>query len=152
MTATMIHDFVLERYLQDLEKLKEEIALYRNESDIWTIKGDIKNTAGNLALHLIGNLKHFFGAVLGSTGYIRDRDKEFSDKNVSREQLLREVDEVAETLKKLLPSLSDDDMKKDYPVEFAGKVRTTLEMFLLLYGHFNYHLGQVNYHRRLIST
>ncbi len=78
----------LQFFLRDLNKLKEEISLYKNENDLWAVKGDVKNSGGTLALHLIGNLKHFIGAQLGNTGYIRNRDKEFSDKNIPKEKIL----------------------------------------------------------------
>jgi len=147
----MISEIILERYLTDLNKLKEELSLYNNENDLWLIKGDIKNSAGNLALHLIGNLKHFIGAILGNTGFVRNRDKEFADKNVPRGKLLAEIDEVITIVSKVLPALTDDQMTKNFPVEFAGKIRTNVEILFFFYGHFDYHLGQINYHRRLIS-
>ncbi len=146
----MIAEIILEKFIRDLGQLKEELSLYKNESDLWVIKGDIKNAPGNLALHLIGNLKHFIGATLGNTGYVRQRDKEFSDKNVSKAVLLSEIDEVIATMKKVLPTLKDEDLAKTFPLEFLGKKVLTIEMLIQLYGHFNYHLGQINYHRRLI--
>ncbi len=69
-------------FLRDLEKLKTEISSFKDEKKIWEISGEIKNSAGNLCLHLCGNLQHFIGAVLGNSGYIRNRDAEFSRKNV----------------------------------------------------------------------
>ena len=139
---------ILER---DLQKLAEEIAGYTNESLIWKIMPGISNSAGNLCLHLCGNLQHFIGAVLGGSGYIRNRDAEFSQKDIPREKLLLEIQEtknvVRETLMKLDPSL----VTKNFPQDVLGKAHTT-EFFLIhLIAHFNYHLGQVNYHRRLVS-
>jgi hypothetical protein len=147
----MISEIITEKFITSLNQLKEELSLYKNESDLWIIKGDIKNTPGNLALHLIGNLKHFIGATIGSTGYVRNRDKEFADKNVSRAKLLSETDEVIATLKNVLPTVKDEDVNKTFPIEFAGKKVLTVEMLFQLYGHFNYHLGQINYHRRLVG-
>ncbi|HEY5407636.1 MAG TPA: hypothetical protein VIJ92_11120 [Ginsengibacter sp.] len=69
---------------RDINKLIEEINLYKNEEDIWKIKEGISNSSGNLTLHLLGNLNHFIGATLGNTGYVRERDKEFSLKNIPR--------------------------------------------------------------------
>jgi hypothetical protein len=136
--------------LRDLNKLKEEISLYKNESDLWVIKGDVKNSAGTLALHLIGNVKHFIGAQLGGTGYVRNRDKEFSDRNVPRENMLKEIDEAINMLKKVMPALKEADLEKQYPLEFLGEKRTIGYILLVVATHLNYHLGQVNYHRRLI--
>ena len=146
----MILTQLTEFYLRDVNKLKEEVSLYKNESDLWILKGDIKNSAGTLTLHLIGNLKHFIGAQLGSTGYIRNRDKEFSDRNIPRENMLKEIDEVIAMLKKVLPSIKDADLNKEYPIEFLGAKRTIGYILMMLSIHLGYHLGQVNYHRRLI--
>ena len=134
--------------LRDANKLKEEISLYKNESDLWILKGDAKNSGGTLALHLIGNLKHFIGAQLGKTGFARNRDKEFADRNIPRETILKEIDEVIEMLKKVLPTIKDADLEKDYPIEFLGEKRTIGYILLVIATHLNYHLGQINYHRR----
>ncbi|MFI5164824.1 MAG: DinB family protein [Bacteroidia bacterium] len=146
----MIVSQLTEFYLRDLNKLKEEISLYKNENDLWITKGDVKNSAGTLALHLIGNLKHFIGAQLGGTGYVRQREKEFSDRNVPREKLLAEIGEVISILKKVLPNLKDQDLSKEFPVEFLGEKRSIGYILLTLSAHLNYHLGQINYHRRLV--
>src|ERR1051325_6762604 len=106
---------LLSHFEKDIKKLIEEISLYKNESDLWILKGDgstslttgIKNSPGTLALHITGNLKHFIGAQLGKTGYIRERDKEFSDRNVSKENLLKGLNEALEIVKTTLPKLSD---------------------------------------------
>ncbi len=79
-------------FLKNLDALKKEISLYKNEEDVWKISGDMKNTPGNLCLHICGNLNHFFGAELGKTGYIRERDLEFSRQNVSREELITGIE------------------------------------------------------------
>ena len=139
-------------YNRDLSKLKEEIGLYADEADLWKTGGAITNSAGNLTLHLIGNLRHFFGAVLGETGYIRDRDKEFLDAGVSRDELLAGIDQAAVDVKCTLDKLTDEELAKNYPIEVFGHPMTT-EFFLVhLATHLNYHLGQINYHRRLLAS
>ena len=72
------------------------------------------------------------------------------NENVPKEKLLFEIDEVIVIMKKVLPAIKDEDMTKVFPIEFLGKKVLTIEMLTQLYGHFNYHLGQINYHRRLI--
>lgn len=145
----MITETFLQHFERDLLKLKEEITLYKNESDVWILKGDIKNSAGTLTLHIIGNLKHFIGAQLGNTGYLRNRDKEFSDRNIPREILLKEIDEVIAMVQKVLPVITDEKFNSEYPIEFLKEKRSVGEILFILYGHLNYHLGQINYHRRL---
>jgi len=148
----MLIDTLIQLYDRDLSKLREEIGLYANEADLWKADGDITNSAGNLTLHLIGNLRHFFGAVLGETGYVRDRDKEFSDGGVSREELLAGIDQAAADVKSTLAKLSVEDLAANYPLEVFGHPMTT-EFFLVhLATHLNYHLGQINYHRRLVAN
>ncbi len=136
---------------RDLNRLIEEIRSYKNENDLWKIKEGISNSAGNLTLHLIGNLNHFIGATLGDTGYVRDRPKEFSDKNIPRENLIDDIIKTILVIKKTLSNLSNDDLEKDFPVVFNNAVSSTGFILIHLSGHLNYHLGQINYHRRLLG-
>ena len=147
----MLKENLLEFFERDLLKLKEEISLYPLESVIWEIRPGISNSAGNLCLHLVGNLKHFIGALLGNTGYIRQRDEEFLLKNIPRTELLLSIDQTILVLKTTLQGFSEADFDKIYPLEKHGKVVTTRYMILHLLTHLNYHLGQINYHRRLLT-
>ena len=147
----MIAQALLPLYLRDLNKLKEEISLYKSENNLWILKNEIKNSSGTLALHLLGNLNYFIGAVLDNTGYVRKREKEFADKNVPREIILKEIEEVTAILQKVFPAISDEKFNSEYPVEFLGAKRSVGEMLFILFGHLNYHLGQINYHRRLVA-
>ena len=148
----MVTDVLSKLFERDLGKLKAEIEQYSNESDIWKTSGEITNSAGNLTLHLIGNLKHFIGATLGNSGYVRNRDLEFLDNGVPRADLLTGVDETIAVVTSTLANLSHDDVKKIYPIEVFGEPLTT-EFFLVhLAGHLNWHLGQIDYHRRLLSS
>lgn len=138
-----------EIYLRDIQKLHDEINLYPSDESLWLVKDGISNSGGNLCLHLIGNLNHFVGGLLGRTGYVRNREEEFNTKGLSKHELLVMISETQAMLKLTLASLNDSDMEKEYPVDFLGK-RTTgwyLNQFLM---HFQYHLGQLNYHRRLV--
>lgn len=148
----MLNQILIDIYKRDLAKLKAEIELYLNEADLWRVDGKIANSAGNLTLHLVGNLRHFFGAVLGDTGYVRDRDREFSEVGVSRADLLAGVDQAAADVLATLEKLTADDLARTYPIEVFGHPMTT-EFFLVhLATHLNYHLGQINYHRRLLGS
>lgn len=148
----MLTGVLIELYGRDLDKLKAEVEQYSNEADLWKTGGEITNSGGNLTLHLIGNLKHFIGAVLGNSGYVRDRDAEFSTDGVSRAELLAEIDATALDVKSTLEKITDDDLAKTYPIEVFGHPMTT-EFFLVhLTTHLNYHLGQINYHRRMLGT
>src|SRR5436189_5372201 len=106
----MLREILTDLYERDLNKLKSEIELYPGEADLWKKSGEVPNSAGNLCLHLIGNLQHFFGAVLGETGYVRDRPVEFSSTGVPREKLLADIDATIDVVKSTLAKLSNDDL------------------------------------------
>ncbi|MET7038121.1 DUF1572 family protein [Elizabethkingia miricola] len=138
-------------FKRDLLKLKTEIESYQSEENIWKISKHISNSAGNLCLHLIGNLNHFIGAITGKTGYIRNREAEFSLKNVPRIQLTEMIDNTILVIESTLNNLNEDDLKKEYPlVVFEDKMSTEF-FFTHLTAHLSYHLGQINYHRRLLE-
>lgn len=145
----MIKEALLEIFERDLLKLKEEISLYTDESNLWKVEKQISNSAGNLALHLIGNLNHFIGATLGNTGYVRERDKEFSDKNIPVQKILEDIDATIAVVNSTLNNLSAEDFEKIFPLEKHGQIVKTDFMLLHLLAHLEYHLGQINYHRRL---
>lgn len=147
----MITKILSELYERDLNKLKEEVGAYTNEADLWKTSGEIANSGGNLALHLIGGARHFFGALLGGTSYVRDRDLEFTDGGVSREKVLADIDITIAEVKETLAKLTVEDLAKNYPVEMFGHPMTTEFFIVHLATHFNYHLGQINYHRRFLS-
>ena len=148
----MLTNVLAELYQRDLEKLKAEIGLYSHEKDLWIMRGEISNSAGNLALHLAGNLKHFFGAVLGGTDFIRDRDSEFSERELPREAIIAAIDEEAEAVRTTLAGLSAEDLAANYPIDVFGRQMTTEYFIVHLATHLNYHLGQINYHRRLLAS
>jgi uncharacterized damage-inducible protein DinB len=135
---------------RDLDKLIEEINLFKNEKDIWKTKEGINNSAGNLTMHLLGNLNHFIGKNLANTDYIRKRDEEFTVKNIPREKLISDINSLKEIIKNTLPNLSEEDLKKQFPLKIQEQTFTTGNMLTFLLLHLNYHLGQINYLRRLL--
>lgn len=147
----MLTNILIELYKRDLNKLREEINLFSDEADLWKTAEGVTNSAGNLSQHLTGNLLHFFGAVLGESGYVRDRDAEFAAKGTTRADLLAQIDAAEESVIKTLAALTDEDMDKTYPIEVFGHPMTTGFFLTHLTTHFNYHLGQVNYYRRLLG-
>ena len=142
---------ISELLLRDLKKLQQEISAYSFEDKLWLIAGDIKNPPGNLCLHLCGNLQHYIGAVLGKSGYVRNRDAEFSTKGLSQATLLKEIETTLESIESTLATLSHTILDQQYPENVFNKPMTTGYFLIHLAGHLNYHLGQVNYHRRLVA-
>ena len=136
--------------LRDLDVLEKEISLYPTTESIWLVKGEIKNSAGNLALHLCGNLQHYIGAQLGNTGYVRDRPKEFSLKDISAKDLVLEIIKTKEAIKFTLPKIDPATLEKEYPEKVFNDPMTTQYFLIHLSAHLGYHLGQINYHRRLV--
>jgi uncharacterized damage-inducible protein DinB len=138
-------------YTRDLNKLKEELSLYKNEGTIWKTAPGISNSTGNLTLHLIGNLNHFIGATLGGSDYVRDRDAEFAEKYIPRHTLIDNIDATIGVIIDVLGSLSNSDLDKEFPLAIQNKKSSTGNMLIHLFGHLSYHLGQINYHRRLLD-
>ena len=138
-------------YIRDLTKLRQEISLYNNESIIWATDKSISNSAGNLCLHLVGNLNTYIGAVLGNSGYVRNRDLEFSLKDVPRLELLNKIDQTIIVIESTLSRLPDAQLETEYPILVWEEKTSTAYLLIHLATHLSYHLGQVNYHRRLLD-
>ena len=136
---------------RDLKKLKQEIETYKTERNIWRIDKDITNSAGNLCLHIIGNLNWFIGAQLGNTGYIRHRDLEFSSINIPKDDLLMEIDRTRSMIENTLNKITASQLELEYPILVFEQKSTTQYFLVHLTTHLTYHLGQINYHRRLLD-
>lgn len=137
---------------RDLNQLKTEIESYQNESDIWKTQKGIANSAGNLCLHLVGNLNTYIGAEFGKTGYIRNRPLEFSLKDIPRAELLSKIEETIVVVDNALNTISEEELKKEYPLLVFENKTSTEFMLVHLTTHLAYHLGQINYHRRLLKS
>jgi len=138
--------------IRDLTILRNEISLYTDENNIWKTDKSISNSAGNLCLHLVGNLNTYIGAVLGNSGYIRNRDLEFSLKNVPRNELLSKIDKTIIVVENTLGQLQDTQLSTEYPVLVWEEKTSVAYLLIHLAAHLGYHLGQVNYHRRLLDN
>jgi len=147
----MLIDVLKEIFARHLNKLKAEIELFQKEENIWHYEKGISNSAGNLCLHLAGNLNTYLGATFGNTAYVRNRDTEFSLKNIPRTQLLQSITATIAVVDNALQTLNREDLEKEYPI-LVFEQKTTVEYFLVhLAAHLAYHLGQINYCRRLLD-
>jgi uncharacterized damage-inducible protein DinB len=147
----MLNQVLKTVFNRDLTKLRSEIAAYKHESNLWKVEKDIANSAGNLCLHLVGNLNTFIGAILGNSGYIRNRDLEFSLRDIPKEELISKIDETIRVVDRVLDTLTPEQLQQEYP-KLVLEEKTSTEFFLVhLATHLTYHLGQVNYHRRLLD-
>ncbi|CAA9200088.1 hypothetical protein FLA105534_02965 [Flavobacterium bizetiae] len=134
---------------RDLNQLKVEIESYQNESQLWVIDKNISNSGGNLCLHLIGNINTYIGAEIGKTDYIRNRPLEFSLKDIPKSELINKIEETILVVNKALDNLTQADLETIYPQIVFEKEMTTGFFLVHLSTHLAYHLGQINYHRRL---
>lgn len=136
--------------LRELEGLKREIIAFPDNSGPWMPRAGVANTAGTLALHCAGNIQHFIGARLGSTGYVRQRELEFSRRDIPRDELVAELDRAIEAVHGL-DGKSLADLPPVFPDSFGGKQVSTDVMLVHLAVHLGYHLGQMDYHRRITT-
>ena len=144
-------DWITNVITRELQALRREVETYPTEGDLWEVRPGITNPGGNLALHLAGNLQYFLGNVLGKTGYVRNREAEFGNKDVPRAELLREIDNALAAVRTGMSKLTEADLTKPYPEPVAG-VKSTTGAFLAHFAtHLAYHLGQVDYHRRILT-
>ena len=143
---------LIELFERELQRLHKELQSFQSEENLWKTTGAITNSSGNLALHLIGNLRTFVCNDLGGFDYTRDREFEFNGKGVSRDQMLEEIDLVIKQVTSSLEGLSNQKLDELYPDEKFGKPMTYAFFLNHLYGHFNYHLGQINYLRRALEA
>ena len=147
MLSNVLADF----YERDIRKLIDEISLFNNEENLWRTDGSVKNSCGNLALHIIGGLNYLIGTTLAHTGYVRDREQEFISKGVQRKVLVMQLEALILMINKTVKALTPEDMEAEYPI-FFDKPKTSVSYVLVqVLLHLNYHLGQVNYLRRVLE-
>jgi len=147
----MLNIILANFYESDIRKLIEEVNMFKNEEDLWRTTGSVKNSGGNLVLHIIGGLNHFFGATLAHTGYVRNRDLEFSKKGEPRKELVAQLDALIPMIRKTLESLDQEKMEAEFPVMFDDAMNSNSYVLTRLLAHLDYHLGQINYLRRILE-
>jgi len=148
----MVIPALKELFQRDLNKLKAEIKLYNDEANLWKIEKSIKNSGGNLCLHLIGNLKTYIGNGLAQSGYVRKRDFEFAGKFVDRNELYLQIDETIAIVNQGLNQITPEQLNDNFPMIIWEKETGMAFTIIHLHGHLNYHLGQINYHRRMLDN
>lgn len=139
-------------FIRNLTQLKIEIESYKYEEDLWLTTPEINNSGGNLCLHLIGNLNHFIGATLGNSGYTRQRDLEFSTKNIPIKTLVQNIEETQKIINETLDNLDENELFNDFPILVFESKMASKDFLFYLTTHLAYHLGQINYHRRMLKS
>jgi len=137
--------------LRELAAVRRSIEAYPDDKSVWALPTGLPNAAGTLALHLAGNLQHYVGKVLGGSSYVRDRPAEFARRDVPRRELLAELDAASAAVTRSLPMVSPHALTQAYPETIGGEVLSTETFLVHLAAHLAYHLGQIDYHRRVVT-
>jgi hypothetical protein len=140
-----------ELYRRDLTRLGQQVRAFADETLLWQTLQGVENSAGNLMLHLEGNLREYVGRQLGGIPYTRVRPREFSDRDVPREELIHRIDDIALRIPAVIEGLTVDGLDATYPENVLGVPMSVGQFLIHLYGHLNYHLGQIDYLRRILS-
>lgn len=148
----MLQQYLADQFEGALIQLKNEINNYTHKDNLWKLQGEIKNSGGTLALHLVGNLRHFIGAALGNSGFVRNREAEFNDRNVPSSEIMKNVDELAYSIKVIIGNLTQEQLFGEYPLKDGKPAKVTVERLIQLLAHLQYHIGQINYHRRMLEA
>ncbi len=138
-------------FTRDLTRLIQELQAFPNDEVLWQRAPGVKNSAGNLVLHLEGNLREYIGRQLGRVAYSRARDREFTLSGVSRHDLVQRLEQVKELVARVVAHLSDDDLAAAYPERVLETQLSSLDFLVHLHGHLNFHLGQIDYLRRILT-
>ena len=138
-------------FRRDIARLVQEVRAFPDETSLWETRPGVANSAGNLALHLEGNLRDFIGRQLGGVEYTRQRELEFGAKDVPREALAVRLEEVQELVYGTVAAVTAGQLDAIYPINVLGVELTTRQFLMHLYGHLSFHLGQMDYLRRVIT-
>lgn len=139
-------DELMALFARDLGRLAKEVRAFPDDDALWHAMPGVVNPAGNLALHIEGNLREFVGRQIGGVAYTRVRPAEFGTRGLTREDVAARIEAVRDGI---IPCLAAADWDAVYPENVLGEPLTTRQFVTHLYGHLNYHLGQVNYLRRI---
>jgi len=151
MSAPAVAAHLRALFIRELRALRRELDAYPDDASVWAIPPGISNSCGTLVLHLAGNVRLYVGHVIGEVTYERDRPREFAARDLSRDELRRELDASIGAVERAMSRLTDDVLQREFPLAI-GAVRVNTQEFLLHCAvHLGYHLGQVDYHRRLTT-
>ena len=150
-TARALTEDIARLFARDLGAVRREITAYPDDASPWRMLPGLPNCGGTLVLHLAGNLRHFVGAVLGGSGYVRDRDTEFGLRDVSRAELDALVGETADEVGRAMSTLDPSRLADAYPLAIREQTVNTQRFLLHLVSHLTYHLGQLDAHRRVVT-
>jgi hypothetical protein len=138
-------------YRRDLTRLLQQLRAFEgNENALWQTLPGVTNSAGHLILHLEGNLREYVGRRLGSRPYIRQRDQEFAAAHVPLSDLANRIEDLRVIVPEVIEALEPSVLEAVFPDKFRGFDLSTNQYLIHTLSHFNYHLGQIDYLRRIL--
>jgi uncharacterized damage-inducible protein DinB len=138
-------------FRRDLTRLIQQLEAFPDTAALWRTAPGVSNSAGNLALHLEGNLREYVGRQLGEVPYRRDRAQEFAGEGIEKPELVKRIQSLGDMIPLVIASLSAGRLDEAYPEQvFGGSMSTRMFLHHLL-THFSYHLGQIDYLRRFLT-
>ena len=148
----MLANDLVTLFVRELETFQREVEMFPDDVSLWKTLPGVSNSVGNLGAHLAGNVQHFVGAVLGKSGYVRNRDHEFARREGTRAEIIAGLQAAIDAVTKYLPAMTDADLEREYP-EAVGGVKMRTGLFLThLVSHAGFHLGQADYLRRTMNN
>jgi hypothetical protein len=147
----MLQSAVVTVLLRELRAVRRSLEAYPDDASVWAERPGLPNAGGTLALHLAGNLRHFIGLHLGGVPYVRDRDAEFARRGVPRAELIAGIDAAMEAVERGMLATTDDRMNAPFPEPIGGRRIATGDFLVHLAVHLAWHLGQLDYHRRIVT-
>lgn len=140
-----------ELFRRDLTRLSQELDAFPDEASLWATLPGVKNSAGHLCLHLEGNLRQYIGSQLGGIPYTRVREQEFGSVGIPARELLEHISQLQSFIPDVIAGLTQVQLDAMFPEPLWGGERLTSQFLFHLYGHFNFHLGQIGYLRRILT-
>lgn len=132
------------RYFEHMATRVERAVRSVPADSLWKKPFPFGNSVGHLVLHLTGNLNHYIGATIAGSGYVREREKEFtSPEHPPVEELLSRFHEAVAMVIRTLHSQDGEGFK--VPVEHNVPIHSRLGLFLVCAAHMNNHIGQMSY-------
>ena len=147
----MLSTELAQLYARDLMRLQQELRAFPDTASLWKTLPGVTNPAGSLALHLEGNLREYIGRQIGGIDYTRDRPAEFSARGVELAEILSRIDAVKDMVPRVIGAITPAAFDAMYPEQVMGHPMTTRLFLVHLLGHLQWHLGQIDYLRRITT-
>jgi uncharacterized damage-inducible protein DinB len=136
------------RRAEDLHKWADSLS----DEQFWRNPYSYGNSVGHLVLHLTGNLNYYIGAQIAGTGYIRDRDLEFTETRRPRKAaVLRKFDDTISMVLASLQHQTEADWTLPYSAEREPEAEDRFRAFLHCATHLFHHVGQIIYLSRELT-